>query len=82
MLAIKRSNINKALEAVGLAVEGNKVGKAVKTPRIVTERVTVPIYNPAIHKAGDRVMVRRGGRLIETVIPELDAEGNAMPVNT
>jgi len=39
----------------------------------------VPLYNPTIHKIGDRVMVRQGNRLIETVIPDLDADGNVIP---
>ncbi len=35
----------------------------------------VPLYNPQIHRAGDRVMIQKGKRLIEMVIPELDADG-------
>ncbi len=38
----------------------------------------IPLYNPQIHRAGDRVMVQKGKRLIETVIPELDADGYAV----
>ena len=33
---------------------------------------------PSIHRAGDRVMIQKGKRLIETVIPELDADGYAV----
>ncbi len=40
--------------------------------------VNVPLYNPQIHRAGDRVMIQKGKRLIETVIPELDADGYAV----
>ncbi len=37
----------------------------------------VPLYNPRIHKQGDVVRMRAGnGKLIEIVVPELDAEGN------
>ena len=36
----------------------------------------IPIYNPYVHRPGDRVMVRQG--LVETVIPEVDADGNVM----
>lgn len=39
----------------------------------------LPIYNPAIHRAGDRVLVQRGKKLIETVIPEIDGGGNPIP---
>lgn len=41
----------------------------------ITGFFTVPLYNPAIHKAGDRVLVWRGNHLVETIIPELDADG-------
>lgn len=37
------------------------------------------LYNPLNHRPGDKVLVKRGKRLIETVIPELDADGNPMP---
>lgn len=37
---------------------------------------TIPIYNPAVHKAGDRVLVRQGKRLIESIVPEIDADGH------
>lgn len=39
----------------------------------------LPFYNPAIHKAGDKVLVKKGKRLVETIVPELDAGGNLMP---
>jgi len=38
----------------------------------------IPIYNPSIHRAGDTVMVQRGKRLIQTTIPELDADGQVV----
>ena len=39
----------------------------------------IPLYNPSIHKPGDRVLVKQGKRLIAAVVPELDVDGNAMP---
>ena len=39
----------------------------------------IPLYNPAIHKAGDHVLVRRGKQLVETIVPELDADGHTIP---
>lgn len=36
---------------------------------------TIPIYNPSLHKAGDRVLVRQGKKLVEQIVPELDADG-------
>ena len=64
------------LTAVGLTMEGNKVIGATKrndTP------IKIPLYNPSIHKAGDRVLVNSGEKLIGVVIPELDGDGNPMP---
>lgn len=43
------------------------------------EVVQPKLYNPMRHRPGDRVLVQRGKRLIETVIPELDADGHPMP---
>ncbi len=39
----------------------------------------LPIYNPAIHKPGDKVLVKRGNRFIPTIVPTLDADGHPMP---
>lgn len=41
----------------------------------------IPLYNPSVHKPGDRVMIRNPHtrKLVEAVIPEIDADGNAMP---
>jgi len=35
-----------------------------------------PLYNPAIHRAGDTVRVLRGKREVTVTIPQLDADGN------
>lgn len=65
------------LGAAGLKLEGNKIVGVVKPMSNLTVR-PVPLYNPSIHKPGDRVMVRSpyNKKLIETVIPEIDADGN------
>lgn len=39
----------------------------------------IPLYNPAIHKAGDRVLVRKGKKLVEAIVPEIDADGQVIP---
>ena len=41
-----------------------------------TENVYVSVYNPKIHKAGDRVMVQKGKKMVEVEVPEVDADGN------
>ena len=43
-------------------------------------QLNIPVYNPDGHyQVGDTVLVMRGRRLVETVIPEVDADGNAIP---
>ena len=43
---------------------------------IVLDLTKPKLYNPTQHRIGDRVLIYRGKRLVETVIPELDADGN------
>ena len=35
-------------------------------------------YNPAIHKPGDLVLMPKGKRMIEAVVPCLDGDGNVV----
>lgn len=44
-----------------------------------TQTPRPPLYNPAVHRPGDRVLVRQGRSLIETIVAEVDADGNAVP---
>ncbi len=44
-----------------------------------TVQPNTPVYNPAIHRPGDKVLVRQGKRLVPTIIPNLDADGQAIP---
>ena len=39
-----------------------------------------PLYNPAVHKVGDKVLMRQGKRLVLAVVPELDGDGHEVPV--
>lgn len=39
----------------------------------------IPLYNPAIHRAGDTVLIKQGKRWIQTTIPKLDAGGQPIP---
>lgn len=52
-----------------------------KVPQRPLGEASLPLYNPSIHKPGDRVLMKPlyGKRLVETVIPMLDADGNPMP---
>jgi hypothetical protein len=38
-------------------------------------KTLTPVYNPAIHKSGDHVVIRQGKEWVETVVPEQDASG-------
>ena len=70
-------------EWLKLRANGESVGVYIKEMILKAYKkrgdYTIPLYNPADHKAGDRVLVRQGKRLVETIIPELDAEGNPIP---
>ena len=56
---------------------------SINTERQVEERLSpgvYPLYNPAVHKAGEKVLMRQGKRLVLAVVPELDGAGEIMPV--
>ncbi len=68
-------DVKPKLAAVGLKLDGNRIigfDKQAVQPR-------PPLYNPAIHGPGDTVLLQRGKRMIPTIIPRLDADGNPMP---
>ncbi len=63
------------LKASGLVMQGNRIvgiTKHVEAPKL-------PLYNPAIHRPGDRVLVQQGKRFIPAIVPTLDADGQFMP---
>jgi len=45
-------------------------------PKQVDVKPNLPIYNPAIHRAGDKVLIQQGKRLIPTIVPSIDADGH------
>ncbi len=68
------------LKAAGLTLEGNKIVSAAK-PVAPLASPGIPLYDPTKHKPGDRVLIKSpyGKRLVETVIPSIDLDGNPMP---
>lgn len=54
------------------------IPKKIGRPMIEEVKREKPLimYNPLIHKAGDRVLVRKEGKLVEVIVPEIDGEGN------
>ena len=59
----------------------NRVRRYRALPKGVTSSIVdaIPLYNPAIHRAGARVRIQRGKREVTITIPGLDAEGNPIP---
>lgn len=58
---------------------GLSIGQYIQGQIIHSVNATKPqLYDPLIHKAGDRVLVRKGRKLIETTVPEIDADGNVI----
>ena len=52
---------------------------SVDTSHSVNTMERIPLYNSAVHKAGDRVLVRHGKQLVETIVPDLDGDGHTIP---
>ena len=50
-----------------------------KLNAIVLTMNDIPIYNQSIHKAGDRVLVWQGKKLVEVVVPEINGDGHPIP---
>lgn len=81
-----KQGLNTGPSIPGLKIEGNKIVGLLechdaqdKTRGSVTPappKPLIPLYDRAIHKTGDKVLMRHGRRLIETVVPELDLDGN------
>ena len=70
-------NVSNAVKPIqGLIMEGNKILGV--QPKSNPKEEGIPLYNPQIHRPGDKVMIKSpySKKLIETTIPELDADGN------
>ena len=63
-------------KSVNAFIKDKVVGYLEKVRSVHQGVHTIPIYNPKVHKAGDRVLVRKGKSLIEMTVPILDADGN------
>jgi len=53
-------------------MDGNRIVGIQSTP----QPESIPRYNPAVHRAGDRVLVQRGDKWVSVIVPEIDADGN------
>lgn len=73
-----KHHVKTHLEAQGLTLEANRIVSAKKGSVFPSESIRVPLYNPSVHKPGDRVLIKPpySKKLIEMTIPNLDADGN------
>lgn len=75
-----RYNVIPKLAEAGLILQGNRILGLTKIVQ-PDPLPGIPIYNPLIHSAGDTVLLKQpySKRYVKTVIPEVDADGNAIP---
>ena len=50
--------------------------KSIEHKSVQPKEEKLSIYNPAIHRAGDKVLIQQGKRLIPTIVPSIDADGH------
>ena len=63
-----------------LSAEGYKHLLAGYTKNTTNSSHKLELYNPLKkYNTGDRVLVKKGRALVEVVVPELDADGRAIP---
>lgn len=85
-----RDKLSKELKDLPIAVTSDgqvvatiltltQYNQLVKGYKSIDSSHKLELYNPARHKVGDRVLVQQGKRLVETTIPKLDGDGNAIP---
>ena len=70
------------LQEVGLKMDGNRIQGALQSTTSPVEtqiNTIVPRYDKRVHKEGDTVLMRTSAGWTETVVPELDGEGNPVP---
>ena len=73
-----RSSVKPKLTIAGLQMEGNRILSVKPKSNLNTQldvKPNLPIYNPHIHRPGDRVLFKVGKKLVETTVPELDGGG-------
>ena len=62
-------------KAGSLSVGGYIKGQIMKS----VSGSTTKLCDPGVHKPGDTVLVRKGKRLVQTIVPDLDADGSPIP---
>ncbi len=66
----------------GLIMDGNKIVGIVHNAATTMANPPLeplPLYDPTIHKPGDKVRVFRGDRFINITVLEIDADGHPIP---
>ena len=79
--SVNATTIKARLEAQGLNLVGNRIQNVTQSKSSPVKEVSstrAPLYNRRVHKKGD--VVRMPGSNVVVVVPDLDGEGNAVPV--
>ena len=69
--------LRKRAKPMGLTVGQYIKGQIMKS--VSANTIRPQLYNPLIHKAGDKVLIRQGKRFIEQIVPNLDGDGELIP---
>ena len=88
---LQRAPVDKLLSMLPLGITVDSQGKAIILSiegyralldkyRQLDSQAKIPLYNPALHRPGSRVLVEKGKRLVVTIVPEIDAEGYPIPL--
>lgn len=72
-----RPDVQPKPETVGLKMDGHRIVGLIKAVKEV--KSDIPIYDPSIHKPGDRVLIKSpySKKMQEIVIPSVDADGHS-----
>lgn len=74
---VSPDRLKEARESLKLGEE--KAGiKQPYNPETMNRTMDLPIYNAAIHKAGDKVRFQVGKRWFAKIVPEIDGDGNVI----
>lgn len=74
-----KPDLETKLKQSGLIMRGNQIINA-KRGGSPSSKPDLPVYMPGAHyEAGEHILVRRGKKYIEFVVPELDGDGHPIP---
>ena len=74
----KKQSLSEYLTACLVYISKQNGPTTPMTSRTMAATPSLQLYNPSVHKTGDRVLVRHGKQLVEAIVPALDADGRPM----